>query len=125
MTPTTLDLYVVSRLTPLTTALEVVLVLGFFAAIASLIAWITSIVEESDQNTILRNLRRLALTAVVPIVAGILRILVPTTNEAFAMIVIPRAAHAAAAESQCLKDLAPKAIEAAKAWLDSVVNEAK
>ena len=124
MTPTTLDLYMVSRLTPLTTALEVVLVLGFFAAIASLIAWITSIVEESDQNTILRNLRLLALTAVVPIVAGILRILVPTTNEAFAMIVIPRAAHDAA-ESQCLKDLAPKAIEAAKAWLDSVVNEAK
>ena len=124
MTPTTLDLYMVSRLTPLTTALEVVLALGFFVAIASLIAWITSIIEKSDQNTILRNLHRLALTAVVPIVAGILRILVPTTNEAFAMIVIPRAAHAAA-ESQCLKDLAPKAIEAAKAWLDSVVNEAK
>ena len=123
MTPTTLDLYMVSRLTPLTTALEVVLVLGFFAAIASLIAWITSIVEESDRDTILRNLRRLALTAVVPIVAGILRILVPTTNEAFAMIVIPRAAHAAG--SQCPGDLAPKAIEAAKAWLDSVVNEAK
>ena len=124
MTPTTLDLYMVSRLTPLTTALEVVLVLGFFAAIASLIAWVISIVEEFDQNTASRNLRRLALTAVVPIVAGILRILVPTTKEALAMIVIPRAAHAAA-ESQCLKDLAPKAVEAAKAWLDSVVKEAK
>ena len=124
MTPTTLDLYMVSRLPPLTTAIEVVLVLGFFVAIASLITWITSIVEKSDQNTILRNLRRLALTAVVPIVAGILRILVPTTEEAFAMIVIPRAAHAAA-ESQCLKDLAPKAVEAAKAWLDSVAKEAK
>lgn len=124
MTPTTLDLYMVSRLTPLTTALEVVLVLGFFAAIASLIAWVISIVEEFDQNTVSRNLRRLALTAVVPIVAGILRILVPTTKEAFAMIVIPRAAHAAA-ESQCLKDLAPKAVEAAKAWLDSVVKGAK
>ena len=124
MTPTTLDLYMVSRLTPLTTALEVVLVLGFFAAIASLIAWVISIVEEFDQNTVSRNLRRLALTAVVPIVAGILRILVPTTKEAFAMIVIPRAAHAAA-ESQCLKDLAPKAVEAAKAWLDSVVKKAK
>lgn len=124
MTPTTLDLYMVSRLTPLTTALEVVLVLGFFAAIASLIAWVISIVEEFDQNTVSRNLRRLALTAVVPIVAGILRILVPTTKEAFAMIVIPRAAHAAA-ESQCLKDIAPKAIEAAKAWLDSVVKETK
>lgn len=124
MTPTTLDLYMVSRLTPLTTALEVILVLGFFAAIASLIAWVISIVEEFDQDTVSRNLRRLALTAVVPIVAGILRILVPTTEEAFAMIVIPRAAHAAA-ESQCLKDLAPKAVEAAKAWLDSVVKKAK
>ena len=124
MTPTTLDLYMVSRLTPLTTALEVVLVLGFFAAIASLTAWVISIVEEFDQNTVSRNLRRLALTAVVPIVAGILRILVPTTKEAFAMIVIPRAAHAAA-ESQCLKDLTPKAVEAAKAWLDSVVKKAK
>ena len=124
MTPTTLDLYMVSRLTPLTTALEVVLVLGFFATVASLIAWVISIVEEFDQNTVSRNLRRLALTAVVPIVAGILRILVPTTKEAFAMIVIPRAAHAAA-ESRCLKDLAPKAVEAAKAWLDSVVKGAK
>ena len=124
MTPTTLDLYMVSRLTPLTTALEVILVLGFFAAIASLIAWVISIVEEFDQDTVSRNLRRLALTAVVPIVAGILRILVPTTEEAFAMIVVPRAAHAAA-ESQCLKDLAPKAVEAAKAWLDSVVKKAK
>ena len=124
MTPTTLDLYMVSRLTPLTTALEVVLVLGFFAAIASLIAWVISVVEELGQDTVSRNLRRLALTAIVPIVAGILRVLVPTTGEAFAMIVIPRAAHAAA-ESQCLKDLAPKAVEAAKAWLDSVAKESK
>lgn len=124
MTPTTLDLYMVSRLTPLTTALEAVLVLGFFATIASLIAWMISIAEELGQNTILRNLRLLALTTVVLIVAGILRILVPTTKEAFAMIVIPRAAHAAA-ESQCLKGLAPKAVEAAKAWLDSVVKGTK
>lgn len=124
MTPTTLDLYMVSRLTPLTTAIEVVLVLGFFAAIASLIAWVISMVEELGQDTVSRNLRRLAMIAVVPIVAGILRVLVPTTGEAFAMIVIPRAAHAAA-ESQCLKDLAPKAVEAAKAWLDSVVKGAK
>ena len=124
MTPTTLDLYMVSRLTPLTTALEVVLVLGFFAAIASLIAWMISMAEELGQNTVSRNLRRLALTAIVPVVAGILRVLVPTTGEAFAMIVIPRAANAAA-ESQCLKDLAPKAVEAAKAWLESVAKEAK
>ena len=124
MTPTTLDLYMVSRLTPITIAIEVVLVFGFFAAAASLIAWVISMGEESDRNAASRNLRRLALTAVVPIVAGILRILVPTTNEAFAMIVIPRAAHAAA-QSQCLKDLAPKAVEAAKAWLDSVAKKAK
>ena len=124
MTPTTLDLYMVSRLTPLTTAIEVVLVLGFFAAIASLIAWVISMVEELDKDTVSRNLRRLVVVAIVPIVAGILRVLVPTTEEAFAMIVIPRAAHAAA-QSQCLKDLAPKAVEAAKAWLDSVAKEAK
>lgn len=124
MTPTTLDLYMVSRLTPLTTAIEGVLVLGFFAAIASLIAWVISIVEEFDQDTVSRNLRRLVVAAVVPIVAGILRVLVPTTGEALAMIVIPRAAHAAA-QSQCLKDITPKAVEAAKAWLDSVAKEAK
>ena len=124
MTPTTLDLYMVSRLTPLTTALEVVLVLGFFAAITSLLAWVNSVVEDLDEDTVSRNLRRLVVAAVVPIVAGILRVLVPTTGEALAMIVIPRAAHAAA-RSQCLKDLAPKAIEAAKAWLDSVAKKAK
>ena len=124
MTPTTLDLYMVSRLTPLTTALEVVLVLGFFAAIASLIAWVISMAEELGQDTVSRNLRRLVAVAVVPVVAGILRVLVPTTGEAFAMIVIPRAAHAAA-ESQCLKDLAPKAVEAAKAWLDSVMKKSR
>ena len=123
MTPTTLDLYMVSRLTPLATALEVVLVLGFFAAVASLIAWVISMVEELDQDTVSRNLRRLVAVAVVPVVAGILRVLVPTTGEAFAMIVIPRAAHAA--ESHCLKDLAPKAVEAAKAWLDSVMKESR
>lgn len=124
MTPTTLDLYMVSRLTPITTAIEVVLVLGFFAAVASLIAWTVSMVEDLDQDTVSRNLRRLVVVAIVPIVAGILRVLVPTTGEALAMIVIPRAAHAAT-KSQCLKDLAPKAIEAAKAWLDSVAKEAK
>ena len=124
MTPTTLDLYMVSRLTPLTTALEVVLVIGFFAAIASLIAWVISMAENLGQDTISRNLRRLVMVAIVPIVAGILRVLIPTTGEALAMIVIPRAAHAAA-QSQCLKDLAPKAVEAAKAWLDSVAKEAK
>lgn len=124
MTPTTLDLYMISRLTPLTTALEVVLVLGFFAAAASLIAWVISMIDDLDQDTISRNLRRLVMVAIVPIVAGILRVLVPTTGEALAMIVIPRAAHAAA-KSQCLKDLAPKAVEAAKAWLDSVAKEAK
>ena len=124
MTPTTLDLYMVSRLTPLATALEVVLVLGFFAAVASLIAWVISMAEELGQDTVSRNLRRLVAVAIVPVVAGILRVLVPTTGEAFAMIVIPRAAHAAA-ESQCLKDLAPKAVEAAKAWLDSVTKESR
>lgn len=124
MTPTTLDLYMVSRLTPLATAIEVVLVLGFFAAIASLIAWVISMAEELDQDTVSRNLRRLVMVAIIPVVAGILRVLVPTTGEAFAMIVIPRAAHAAA-ESQCLKDLAPKAVEAAKAWLDSVMKESR
>lgn len=124
MTPTTLDLYMVSRLTPLATALEVVLVLGFFAAVASLIAWVISMAEELGQDTVSRNLRRLVMVAIIPVVAGILRVLVPTTGEAFAMIVIPRAAHAAA-ESQCLKDLAPKAVEAAKAWLDSVVKESR
>lgn len=124
MTPTTLDLYMVSRLTPLTSALEVVLVLGFFAAIASLIAWVISMAENLGQDTISRNLRRLVMVAIVPIVAGILRVLIPTTGEALAMIVIPRAAHAAA-QSRCLKDLAPKAVEAAKAWLDSVAKEAK
>ena len=124
MTPTTLDLYMVSRLTPITIAIEVVLVSGFFAAAASLIAWVISMVGGLDQDTVSRNLRRLVVVAIVPIVAGILRVLVPTTGEALAMIVIPRAAHAAA-QSQCLKDLAPKAIEAAKAWLDSVAKEAK
>lgn len=124
MTPTTLDLYMVSRLTPLATALEVAILLGFFAAIISLVAWLISMAEGFDQDTVSRNLRRLTLTAIVPIVAGILRVLVPTTGEAFAMIVIPRAAHAAA-ESQCLKDLAPKAVEAAKAWLDSVMKESR
>lgn len=124
MTPTTLDLYMVSRLTPLTTALETVIVLGFFAAVASLIAWVISVAGEFNQDTVSHNLRRLVAVAVVPVVAGILRVLVPTTGEAFAMIVIPRAAHAAT-ESQCLKDLAPKAIEAAKAWLDSVVKESR
>ena len=124
MTPTTLDLYMVSRLTPITIAIEVVLVLGFFAAIASLIAWVISMAEGFDQDTVSRNLRRLVVVAIVPIVAGILRVLVPTTGEALAMIVIPRAAHAAA-KSQCLKDLAPKAVEAAKAWLDSVAEETK
>ena len=124
MTPTTLDLYMVSRLTPITIAIEVVLVFGFFAAAASLIAWVISMAEDLDQDTISRNLRRLVVAAIVPIVAGILRVLVPTTGEALAMIVIPRAAHAAA-QSQCLKDLAPKAVEAAKAWLDSVAKEAK
>ena len=124
MTPTTLDLYMVSRLTTITTAIEVVLVIGFFAAIASLIAWVISMVDDLDQDTVSRNLRRLVVVAVVPIVAGILRVLVPTTGEALAMIVIPRAAHAAA-RSQCLGDLAPKAVEAAKAWLDSVAKEAK
>ena len=124
MTPTTLDLYMVSRLTPITIAIEVILVLGFFAAIASLTAWVISMIDDLDQDTVSRNLRRLAMTAIVPIVAGILRVLVPTTGEALAMIVIPRAAHAAA-QSQCLKDLAPKAVEAAKAWLDSVAKEAK
>lgn len=124
MTPTTLDLYMVSRLTPLATALEFVLVIGFFATGISLIAWVISVAEELGRDTVSRNLRRLALTALVPTVAGILRILVPTTGEAFAMIVIPRAAHAAAG-SQCLKDLAPKAVETAKAWLDSVVKESR
>ena len=124
MTPTTLDLYMVSRLTPLTTAIEVMLVLGFFAAAASLIAWMISMAEDLDQDTVSRNLRRLVVVAIVPIVAGILRVLVPTTGEALAMIVIPRAAHAAA-RSQCLKDLAPEAVEAAKAWLDSVAEETK
>lgn len=124
MTPTTLDLYMISRLTPLATALEVAILLGFFAAIASLIAWMISMAEGLGPDTVSRNLRRLALTAIVPIVAGILRVLVPTTGEALAMIVIPRAAHAAA-RSQCLRDLAPKAVEAAKAWLDSVAREAK
>lgn len=124
MTPTTLDLYMVSRLTPLTTALEVILVLGFFAAIASLIAWVISIVEELGHNTVSRNLRRLIIVTVIPVIAGILRVLVPTTGEALAMIVIPRAAYAAA-QSQCLKDIAPKAVEAAKAWLDSVAKETK
>ena len=38
MTPTTLDLYMISRLTPITIAIEVVLIFGFFAAAASLIA---------------------------------------------------------------------------------------
>lgn len=124
MTPTTLDLYMVSRLTPITIAIEVVLVFGFFAAAASLIAWVISMVDDLDHDTVSRNLRRLVMVAIVPIVAGILRVLVPTTGEALAMIVIPRAAHAAA-ESQCLKDLAPKAVEAAKAWLDSVAKETK
>ena len=72
MTPTTLDLYMVSRLTPLATALEVVLVLGFFAAGASLIVWMISMAESFDPDTVSRNLRRLALTAIVPIVVGIL-----------------------------------------------------
>lgn len=124
MTPTTLDLYMISRLTPLATALEVAILLGFFAAIISLVAWLISVAEELEQDTVSRNLRRLALTAIVPVVAGILRVLVPTTGEALAMIVIPKAANAAA-ESQCLKDLAPKAVEAAKAWLDSVAKESK
>lgn len=124
MTPTTLDLYMVSRLTPLTTALEIVLVLGFFAAVASLIAWVISMVEELEPDTVSRNLRRLVAVAVIPVVAGILRVLVPTTGEAFAMIVIPKAAHTAA-KSQCLKDLAPKAVEAAKAWLDSIMKESR
>lgn len=124
MTPTTLDLYMVSRLTPLATALEAAIFLGFSAAIASLVAWGISVAEGLEPDTVSRNLRRLALTAIVPIVAGILRVLVPTTGEALAMIVIPKAAHAAA-QSQCLKDLAPKAVEAAKAWLDSVAKESK
>lgn len=81
-------------------------------------------IDDLDQDTISRNLRRLVMVAIVPIVAGILRILVPTTGEALAMIVIPRAAHAAA-QSQCLEDIAPKAVEAAKAWLNSVAKEAE
>lgn len=125
MTPTTLDLYMVSRLTPLATALEVAILLGFFATIASLVVWIISMAEGLGPDTVSRNLRRLVLTAIVLIVAGILRVLVPTTGEALAMIVIPKAAADAAARSQCLKDLAPEAVEAAKAWLDSVAKESK
>lgn len=120
MTPTTLDLYLISRLDNLADAVTVLLVLSGFGAALSLCAAIIAHNEGEEDETVSR-FRRLAVSLLAAFLClGLARVAIPTTPEALAMVIIPRAA-----QSHSVKDLGAKAVETAKAWLDSLVKESK
>lgn len=120
MTPTTLDLYLISRLDNLVSAVVVLLVLSALGTALALLAAVIAHNEGEPGETVARCTRLAATLAVTFLCLGLARIVVPTTAEALAMIVIPRAA-----QSQSVKDLGSKAVETARAWLDGLKGAAK
>ena len=112
MTPTTLDLYMITRLGPLATLLECATA---FAILSTIMATVTAITADRAPDREPGRVRLAAALAALAFALGLLRVLVPTTPEAFAMVVLPRASMRTSPEA-----LAPAAIEAARGWLDSI-----
>lgn len=120
MTPTTLDLYLISRLDNLASAMAVLLVLSAFGAAIALCAATIAHNEGGPRETVDRFTRLATALLVAFLCFGVARIAVPTTAEALAMVVIPRAA-----QSLDTSSLGAKAVEAVKSWLDSISGDAK
>lgn len=118
MTPTTLDLYLVSRLDNLVTTATVLLVLSALGAALALCAAVIARNEGEPTETVDKFTRLASALLVSFLCLGLARVALPTTAEALAMIVVPRAA-----QSLDTSSLGAKAVEAAKSWLDSLSKE--
>lgn len=116
MNITPFTIYLISRLTPLNDLLTAIVILSVIAMVVCGIALIVVGVDHDFGDHAPRVVRRLFVWILCAFLFfGALTVVVPTTKDAAAMIVIPRIAN-----SQSVQELGETVVELAKAWCEEL-----
>ena len=121
MNITPFTIYLISRLTPLYEFLTVITILSIMAMVVCLIALVVVGVDHDWGDHAPRVVRRFFVWIMSAcLFFGACTVVVPTTKDAAAMIVIPRIAN-----SQTVQELGATVVDLAKAWCEELKPVAK
>lgn len=113
---TPFTVYLISRLTPLYEFIVALNIASIVAVIIASILYVVVAVDHDWDDDIARMIRRCARWFVIMfLVFGALTVVIPSTKDAAAMIVLPRIAN-----SQSVQELGDTVVELAKAWCEDV-----
>ena len=113
---TPFTVYLISRLTPLYEFITALTIASVVAMVVGAIMFVVVTVDHDWDDDVMRTIRRYFRWLIITfLVFGSLTVVVPSTKDAAAMIVLPRIAN-----SQSVQELGDTVVELAKAWCEEL-----